>query len=192
MEKHEELVAQEEAQHGKTNALALKVWADSGMPGWGLEEKIQVLDEVVTGVWGMGESGGKYARIVRRFERWMHTVVDIHQGRERGHLLDGDEVMFIEEIDGSWGDDCRVQARRLEEWRDKLADLGEVEVRSSLATAVEGCTALVRGMLEELDIMRRIEKEVMMSEQVWIKEMIDDVEDDADVPVRSGAAWHRL
>ncbi|OBT90248.1 hypothetical protein VE02_01295 [Pseudogymnoascus sp. 03VT05] len=189
--KHEGLVAQEEAQHGKINALALKVWADSGMPGWGLEEKIQVLDEVVTGVWGMGESGGKYARIVRRFERWMHTVVDIHQGRERGHLLEGDEVMFIEDIDGSWGDDCRVQARKLEEWRDKLADLGEVEVKSSLATAVEGYTTLVRGMLEELDTMRRIEKEVMMSEQVWIKEMIADAEDEEDVPVRTGAAWHR-
>ncbi|KFX97143.1 hypothetical protein O988_05001 [Pseudogymnoascus sp. VKM F-3808] len=189
--KHEGLVAQEEAQHGKTNALALKVWADSGMPGWGLEEKIQVLDEVVTGVWSMGESGGKYARIVRRFERWMHTVVDIQQGRERGHLLDGDEVMFIEDIDGSWGDDCRVQARKLEEWRDKLADLGVVEVKSSLATAVEGCTTLVRGMLKELDIMRRVEKEVMKSEQVWIKEMINDAEDDEDVPVVSGAAWHR-
>ncbi|ELR06662.1 hypothetical protein VC83_05279 [Pseudogymnoascus destructans] len=189
--KHGGLVAQEEAQHGQTNALALKVWADSGMPGCGLEEKIQVLDEVVTGVWRMGESGGKYARIVRRFERWMHTVVDIHQRRERGHLLDGDEVMFIEDIDGSWSDDCRVQARKLEEWRDKLADLGKVEVKSSLATAVEGYTTLVRGMLEELDTMRRIEKEVMMSEQVWIKEMISDAGDEEDVPVRSGAAWHR-
>jgi hypothetical protein len=146
---------------------------------------------VITGMWSMGESGGKYARIVRRFERWMHTVVDIHHGREKGRLLDGDEVMLIEEIDGSWGDDCRVQARKLEEWRDKLADLGEVEVKSSLATTLGGCRALIKGMLEELDIMRRIEKEVMISEQDWIKEMIDDTGEDEEVPVVCGAAWHR-
>lgn len=190
-EKHGELVALEEAQHGRTNALALKAWADGGVPGWGLEEKVQVLDEAITGLWSMGESGGKYGRIVRRFEKWMHGVMEIRSAREEGRLVDDGEVMFVEEIDGNWRDDCRVQARKLEGWWDKLVDLGEVEVKSSLATAVEGCRTLVRGMLDELEVIRRIERDVMGSEQEWIREMIEGAGEEEDEGPVAGAIWRR-
>lgn len=189
--KHDELVGVEEAQHDRVNALALKSWVESGVPGWGLEEKIQILDEVITELWSMGEAGGKYARIVRKFEKWMYGVMDIHQARQKGQLLGDADVMFIEEIDGPWRDECRAQSRKLEGWKDKLVSLGNVEGKGSLATVVEGCRAMVRGMMEELDIMKKIEMDIMRNEQQWVKAMIDEPEEEEQGPV-AGAIWRRF
>ncbi|KAG6247704.1 hypothetical protein E4U49_000295, partial [Claviceps purpurea] len=51
------------------NMLALRQWARGGGKGRDLEGRIQVLDEVVTSLWVLSEPAGRYARLVRRFER---------------------------------------------------------------------------------------------------------------------------
>lgn len=174
---------------GKINALALKKWQDMGTPGWGLDEKIQVLDEVVTGVWNLGESGGKYSRIVKRFERWLRRCQDIQEMRANDEGLDGDEVVFLEELDRGWKDDCLGLGRKLETWRDQLRELGTLDDNgSSLSIVVNGTRDLVRGMLAELGVMAQIERDAMKMEVEWIKSMNDDVLDD-DTHTLVGAIW---
>lgn len=187
LERNEELVQLEVEETAKANALALKQWQDIGGPGWGLGEKIQVLDEIVTGVWNLGEPGGKYARIVRRFERWLGRCRDILEAREKDEV--DDEVVFIEELDGGWKDDCQVLGRKLEGWRVHLRDLGEVEGGSSLARMLKGIGSLIRGMLTELSVMEGIERDALSTEQEWIKSANDDDDDDdGDIPT-AGAIW---
>jgi hypothetical protein len=188
VERNKDLVDLEVEETGKINAAALKKWKDLGAPGWGLEEKIQVLDEVVTGVWNLGDSGGKYARLVRKFERWLSRCQDILEARADDEKLEVDEVVFVEELDSVWKDDCLLLGRKLEIWKGHLKDLGSPEVGSSLAVVLDGCRSLVIGMLQELTLMAQIERAAISMETEWIKSMNNDVLDDEDIAV-AGAIW---
>jgi hypothetical protein len=186
VDRNDVLVQSEVNETGKVNAAALKKWRESSTPGWGLEEKIQVLGEVVSGVWNQGASGGKYGRIVRRFEKWLSRCQGILATREKD---DSEDVIFVEELDGAWKDDCLILGRKLETWRDQLRELEPPDKGSSLGAVVNGCRSLVKGMLTELGVMAQIERDVMTREGAWIKSMNNDVEDDdKDMPV-AGACW---
>jgi hypothetical protein len=182
VERNKDLMDLEVEETGKINAVALKNWKDLGTPGWGLEEKIQVLDEVVTGLWNLGDSGGKYARLVRKFERWLSRCQDILKARAH------DEVMFVEELDSGWKDDCLLLSRKLEIWKSHLKDLGSPDLGLSLAVVLDGCQSLVVGMLKELTLMAQIERDAIRMEAEWIKSMNDDVLDDRGIAA-AGAIW---
>jgi hypothetical protein len=189
VDRNEALVDLEVAELGKINALAFQKWQGVGMPGWGLEEKIQILDDAMSGVWNLGESGGKYARVVRKFERWLGKYQDALELRARNDE-DGDvEILFLEELDASWKDDCLLLGRKLDGWQRHLRDLGSPGSGSSLGTVVEGCRRLVGGMLTELAVMAQIEREAMNREVEWIKSMNDETMDDDQNASTAGAIW---
>lgn len=186
VDKHDVLVQSEVDETGKVNAAALKKWREASTPGWGLEERVQVLGDIISGVWNLGESGGKYGRIVRRFEKWLSRCQGILAARE----ADGaEDIVFVEELDGAWKDDCLILGRKLETWRDQLKGLETPDKGSSLSAVVDGVRSLVKGMLMELSVMAQIERDVMTREGAWIKSMNDEgSDDDKDMPV-AGACW---
>lgn len=188
-DRNEALVCLEIAELGKINAFAFQKWQGVGMPGWDLEEKVQILDDAMSGVWNLGESGGKYARVVRRFERWLGKYQDALQSRARDHEDADGEILFLEELDASWKDDCLLLARKLEGWQRHLRDLGSPGSGSSLGTVVEGCRRLVSGMLAELAVMAQIEREAMNKEVEWIKSMNDETMDNNKDAPTAGAIW---
>ncbi|KAH6668025.1 hypothetical protein B0J14DRAFT_602025 [Halenospora varia] len=192
VQKNDDLVQLEVEETGKVNAAALRRWQEESSSGWGLEEKIQVLGEVVTSVWNLGESGGKYSRIVRKFERWLGRSQGILTSRNSDShpSSEPDEFTFLEELENGWKDDCFNLGRKLETYKEQLRDLGEAERGSSLAYVVGDCRKLVDGMLEELGVMGMIERDLMRRESEWIREMNDDIQDDDvnDTPV-AGAVW---
>lgn len=189
VDRNSALIELEVAEAGRINAAAFQKWQGQGTPGWGLEEKIQILDEVLSGVWNLGESGGKYARTVRKFERWLSRCQDVLEARARGDEIEGEDVIFLEQLDVAWKDDCLILARKLETWQHQLRELGSPDSGSSLASVVEGGQSLIRGMLMELGVMSQVERDAMNMEVEWIKSMNDDVlEEDPDVPA-VGAIW---
>lgn len=185
----------------RSNAAALRAWG-----GAELEGKIQALDAVLSGVWGLGEPGGKYARVVRRFEKWVERMVDVVEARRQGGglgVLDaGDEIVFVGELDSAWKDECAVLVRKLDGWRRQLRELGdvsegqvqhkgdvadsEVAEQPSLARILSGCRSQVHDMLAELNIMEQIERDAIRQETDWIRKMNnDDTNDDQ----KAGAIW---
>lgn len=193
------VAAREEAraEEGK-NVAALVAWSGGGGEEQ-LEERIQMLDGVVSGVWSVGEPGGRYARVVRGFENWAMQMQKAVAAR-RGALVDGSgEVAFIGELDAGWRDEVSWLVRKLDEWRRQLAhlELGlpeeEVETAepgqdaSSLSRIVMGCRAQVHNMLAELDVMEQIEREAIGQEAAWIRRV--NREDETDDTPRAGAIW---
>lgn len=190
----------------RRNIAALQSWGGTSSGGrrsgnTALEEKIQVLDPVLSGLWSLGEPGGKYARVIRRFERWAERMVDVVEARRRGGglgVLDGEEIMFVGELDSAWKDECAGLVRKLDGWRRQLKELGDapddaieettpVGGRSSLAQILDGCRGLVHDMLVELNIMEQIERDALKQEADWIQKMNRDETDD-DMP-KAGAIW---
>ena len=219
-----ELAALERGIAEARNARALRAWA-GGRPG-ALEEKIQGLDIVLSGLWSMGEPGGKHARVVRRFERWAERAEQILAARESRDLDDEDdadaillddagELVLVGELDPTWKDDCAALARRLDEWRRLLRQLGDVpqtpedggdEIEtpgslpraapSTLHTILGACRSLVADMLAELNTMEQIERDAVAHEMSWIQSM--NGRGDLDSPnhdrhseggSRAGAIW---
>jgi hypothetical protein len=193
VDRNDALMVLEVEETSKNNVSAFQKWEDMGTPGWGLEEKIQILDEVLAGLWNLGELGGKYTKLVRKFERWLNRCQAVLETRAHDDEINDnyDEMMFIEELDHGWKDDCHVLGRKLETWRGHLNDLGSPECGSSLATVVDGCRSLIRGMLTELSVMGQIERDTMSIEADWIKTMNHDVldnDDNDDIP-SADAGW---
>lgn len=193
-------VGKEEAEAEEAgNLAALAAWGG----GKGLEDKVQTLDSIISGVWSLGEPGGRYARAVRQFEKWVGRMVQSVEARRKagglGALMEDDKVAFVGELDPAWKDEVASMTRKLDLWRRQLGQLGnglpdggddEEQQRSSLARILSGCRAQVGDMLAELSVMEQIERDAISQETAWIRRMNRD-DDENDTP-RAGAIWRAL
>ena len=227
----EAAVAAEEAACAElVNVAALRRWGSSpatqgrkaAAAGIGengrLEDRIQALDGIVSGLWSLGEAGGRYARVVRRFERWAERMREIESARRGGRrdagaladstlLDDRGEPVFVGGLDAAWADECAHIARRLDGWQARLDVLGDVpppppgagddvdelegrtREMSSLERMLAGCRCLVRDMRAELAVMGRIVADSVAGEDEWVARMtLESGEREADTP-RAGAIW---
>lgn len=187
VEQSNEVADRERSALERENVLALRAWDG------GLEGKIQALDGIIHGLWGLGEAGGKYARMIRRFERWTDQFSEIQDARRTGDFLpQNNQGLFISELDTSWKDDSANIVRRLDGWRRQLREIGEPATSdegtqdSSLGRMLGGSRMMVHDMLAEIGIMEEIEREALEAEDAWIEKM--SREDDDDTP-RAGAIW---
>ncbi|KAH8909527.1 hypothetical protein BR93DRAFT_397884 [Coniochaeta sp. PMI_546] len=188
--REEETVRETEARvvEGANAAALVRRWGR----GKDLEERVGMLDGVMTTVWGVGEKGGRYTRVVRRFERWAEGVRDVV--RARSQIGAGEELVFITDLDASWKEDCASLARKLRECRATLAFLthGDGDTvdgrQSSLGRILDGVETLLDDMVAELELMLSIEREAVKGENAWVKEENRRSSGQDDTP-RAGAIW---
>lgn len=182
----------DEARAAARNACALR--------GWATEDRVQALDEVVSGLWAVSHPGGRHTRLVRLFRDWVDGVGDVEAARRDG---DGSVALFVGDLDASWKEECAGLARRLDAWRRQLQGLarpvtGDDEgPPSSLARMLEGARCMVRDMRAEVDVMEQVEREALAREEAWIEEMhrqLDDEDDDGDGldGLAAGAVWRAM
>lgn len=186
-----EITEQERAGLEEGNVLAFRAWGGDG----GLEGKIQGLDTILSGMWTLTDAGGRYARMVRRFERWLDQVSELHEARrvEGGmfRLRDG-QALFVDEVETKWKDDLAGIIRRLDGWGRQLQDIRQPpdvqgHNESSLSRMLRGLRALIDGMLEEVHLMEEMEQDALANEEAWI-EATNKKDDDNDTQ-RAGAIW---
>ncbi|KXH63709.1 hypothetical protein CNYM01_14071, partial [Colletotrichum nymphaeae SA-01] len=203
----------------RRNLAALSRWAatagksgktvTSSLP---LEDRIQRLDALLTSLWSLDSPGGRHHRLVRAFERWAATLADLEAARARAEdcadpsalLDDKADVRFGGGLDARWKDDAAALVRRLEGWDAQLRELeysGDDDEdaapstttttqASSLKRMLDGCTSLVRDMLDELAVMEDIEAAAVERENEWIKKMNREGDDGRGRDTqRAGAIW---
>ena len=188
----------EAAAEEMRNVKELVAWGDRSRR---LEEKVQTLDSVLSGLWALGEPRGRYARVVRRFEKYMGRVHQVMRARQTADfralaLLDGEDVL-VGELDAQMKSECAGFVRRLDEWRRSMRELdgpadGEGEQDSSptsLTKILTSCRALIHDMLAELDVMEQMERAVVADEMRWVREMNRI---GGDEEPRAGAIWRVL
>ncbi|KAK1485294.1 hypothetical protein CABS01_13589 [Colletotrichum abscissum] len=212
------LAALESDAAERRNLAALSSWgASTGKSGKAvtsslpLEDRVQRLDALLTSLWSLDDPGGKHHRLVRAFERWASSLADLEAARARAEdgadpsalLDDNADVRFGGGLDARWKDDAAALVRRLEGWH---AQLRELEYRgdddedatasatttqaSSLKRMLDGCSSLVRDMLDELAVMEEIEAAAVERENEWIKKMNREGDDGRGRDTqRAGAIW---
>ncbi|KAI1326346.1 hypothetical protein F5Y16DRAFT_375002 [Xylariaceae sp. FL0255] len=114
--------------------------------GVSLDEKVQILDQVLNGVWALSEPGGRFQHVVRAFEKWVEQVEVIRgaqmrddvdallargdeageSGNNGGHI-EGSAGIFISDLDAwSWKRDHAGLVRMLDGWWRMIGVLGDV------------------------------------------------------------------
>ncbi|KAG6014916.1 hypothetical protein E4U41_004730, partial [Claviceps citrina] len=159
-----------------------------------LEHKVQVLDEVLTNLWTLSDPAGRYARLVRRFGRFLDGACDAEEARrahdnnnnnnnnnnnkqkkKKGGVPPPDAVLLADELDASWKDEAAALTRRLEMWDAQFSEVDDADdgVASSppaaLGRMLRGARDLLRGMLAELYAMREMEGLALAREEAWME-----------------------
>ncbi|KAJ0298832.1 hypothetical protein COL516b_009634 [Colletotrichum fioriniae] len=181
-----------------------------------LEDRIQRLDALLTSLWSLDSPGGKHHRLVRTFERWASSLADLEAARARAEdgadpsalLDDNADVRFGGGLDARWKEEAAALVRRLEGWDAQLRELeyggdddedaaagagagtDATAQASSLKRMLDGCSSLVRDMLDELAVMEDIEAAAVERENEWIKKMNREGDDGRGRDIqRAGAIW---
>jgi len=173
------------------NLESLLEWTASGSSG-GLVEHIQILSEPLHELPSLVESGGRLQRLIAEFEHWLVWVQDIRSARQN---FTGDKKALgtIEGLGDSWKAENAALTRKLNAFARDLDRLATPSPGSSIAYILEACTSLIRGTLDELQTMQKIEAEVVTKERDWVENRLQVIARDVGMsPVdadRQTPAW---
>ncbi len=178
---YENLRATELVHQRATNLAALDNWCpDSAL----LVENMQILSLVHSDLTSLMEDGSRHGDVVTIFELWMTEVETVQPGN------------FIQLLPDDWRASHGSLTLKLRSIQRNLRVLPPVQLNgeaSGVEVVLKACKSLVDDMLKELDVMLKLEKEMMVRDQLRVEAEVDalitnDVKTkDAWIP-----AWQRV
>lgn len=173
---YESIRATELVHQRALNLAALESWcSDPAM----LVENLQILSLVHSDLEGLTGEGSRHADLINTFEDWIATSQD--------SLTSG----FVQSLPEGWHSAHSSLALKLRSIQRNLGVLRPPE-RSDDASALDivlrGCKALVDGMLKELELMIKLEKEVLAKERTRVEEEVRSLVLD-DVGMSQASHW---
>jgi hypothetical protein len=166
---YESIRATELVQQRIANLSALEAWCrDPSM----LVENLQILSLVYSDLTALIEEGSRHGDVVSTFELWMNEAEFPEAGS------------FIKPLPDEWKTAHASLALKLRSIQRNLGVLpqpkGPGNDESGLAVVLRGCKTLVDGMMKELEVMVKLEKEVMGRERTRLEDdikalVLDDV-----------------
>ena len=152
--------AAEMAQQKLANLKALQAWCpDPSL----LAENLQTLARVHKDVTAITHSESRYTGLLGVFEDWATAAEDKMAASSKG---------FVEPLPGSWREGHASTALKIRSLQREMATLPPLPdqeasngVETSLQMILGSCRSLVDGILRELDMMAKLEKELLGQEQ---------------------------
>ena len=157
---YEQLRAMELVQQRAANLSALDGWcSDTGL----LVENLQILSLVYSDLTSLMED---HSDVASMFELWMNEA-------ETPHLR-----VFLEPLSEDWKSahaSLALKLRGIQRNLRVLPPVPKASHSSGVAIVWKACTALVQDMLDELDVMSRLEKEIMAREDMKVDDEINEL-----------------
>jgi hypothetical protein len=181
--------AQEQERRRAANLTALESWcAEPDL----LAEHLQTLSRVVTELRSQTEPGSRYSELTDTFEKWAMGAESI--------LLDTKSpANFIEALPETWRSTHTSVALKFRSIQRDLNVLPPAPPpsgagpASSLETLLLNSSGLVDGILKELEVMTKLQKEVLQRGKERIDEQINAlVTDDAGEKENWVPAWQSV
>jgi hypothetical protein len=167
---------EEREQRKQTNFEALDVWCvDAAL----LAEHLQILDHVVADVRSLTEPSGRFADMTTTFEDWLISAEQCLMGTS-------EKRSFVESLPETWKTTHTSLAIKLRsvqhdlELFPPLPKEANPESPSSLRLILTSCSALVDGMLKELEVMMRTQKEIMQQSRELVDGQVNDLLSSSD------------
>lgn len=194
-QKHVELDLRIKSQQASKNHSALIAWCDA-MSRLELAEKLQLLSHNAFETSTLSEPGGRFMRVLDSFERWFSRAHRIRKSRKIPPGSVGCGLEFIESIGDDWKLEVATLEMKLASYSRELRNVVMPRADSNLACFLLLFQNFVGNLLEELDVIRGIERDVMAEETRWIENAILKLPPDAHdslKPLSSSSyqgVWH--
>lgn len=178
--------AAETAQQKVANLTALQTWCpDPSL----LAENLQVLARVHKDVVAITHPESRYTELLHAFEDWVASAEDTMSGHTHS---------FVEPLPGSWREAHASTALKIRSLQREMATLppapeheGEEDLRSSLHILLTSCRSLVDGILRELDMMAKLEKELLGQENTRINSAVSGLKLEDTTGKGWAPAWQK-
>ncbi|KAI2064953.1 hypothetical protein LOZ02_005927, partial [Ophidiomyces ophidiicola] len=185
---YQSVLATERAVQRDRNVAALEQFAADVQACNGRYDfatQIQMLSRVIQEVSDLTQSrDGRYNVVIQEFEEWSAHVKEVKQNRTQRN----GGLQFIDPLRDGWRNDVAALSAKLELCSREL-DCVEIRTAttttqgddrsgyhaSALARAVTGHRELIRSMIDELDVIAKIESEVTMMERSWVTRTVDSL-----------------
>jgi leucyl aminopeptidase (aminopeptidase T) len=165
---YEGIRAQEQERRRLANLATLESWcADPAL----LAEHLQTLGRVASDLRSHTEPGSRYSEMTETFEKWATSAESV--------LLDEHPTHFVEALPDSWRAVHTALALKLRSLQRDISTLPpipqnfEPDMTPSLQILMENCSSLVDSSLKELELMTKLQKEVLQRGKERIDEQID-------------------
>ncbi|KXT04644.1 hypothetical protein AC578_2102 [Pseudocercospora eumusae] len=170
LQKEYALIHEQEQEHRRqANLNALECWCpDTAL----LSEHLSSLSRVISDLRAHTEPGSRYSEMVETFETWADRAESILMDAQPG-------AAFIEALPESWRathTSLALNMRSIQRDISMLPPLpprSDAENPSSLEIMIDDCVLLVDGMLKELEVMTKLQKEVLQRGKARIDEQIN-------------------
>ncbi|KAF1838791.1 hypothetical protein BDW02DRAFT_337750 [Decorospora gaudefroyi] len=160
------MLEHERSASEQTNLQSLLDWTPSNAA---LAHHIQTLSTPLDQLPSLVEPGGRLHRLESDFERWLSSIQTLRSARE-------DAGSTIEPLGSAWKAENEALTRKITALAGALDTLAPSPPGSSIEAVGSACTQLLGGMLEELELMRKIETDVVASEKVWVDRCLEGIE----------------
>lgn len=177
-QKHVELDHRIKSQQASKNHSALVAWCDA-MSRLELAEKLQLLSHNAFETYNLLEPGGRFMRVLDSFERWFSRAHRIRKSRKMPSGSVGWGLEFIESIGDDWKLEMATLEMKLTSYSRELRNVVMPPADSNLGCFLLLFQSFVGNLLEELDVIRGIERDVMAEETRWIESAILKLPPDA-------------
>ena len=182
-------VQREKEAQRRINIQAIEHWSANvgkNINRGSFAEQVQSLSKLIQEVADLTEPHrGRYTQVTRVFEDWFNGVEEILQFRKKENRSEQDTTVEIQELveplDREWKGEILVLNTKLELC---LRDLQSLDIwvddksqeniqESSLLRIAYSHRELLTSMMEELNVMRAIEAEVVRLERLWAADVTD-------------------
>jgi hypothetical protein len=181
----------ERAGQEQKNLQALLGWSFE-LSSMGLIGCIQVLSEPLHELPSLVGPAGRFQRVLDEFISWTSRVEAIWSAR-LGFTTGDSGLESIEGLGGLWQGETATLAQKVTSFARDLDKLRQPSSGTSIASIVDTCKALLRGLSDELHIMQEIESDVVSKEERWVESRLQTIARDAGYhPVevdRETASW---
>lgn len=185
-EAYRSTLAGEKETQRRLNLHALNLWFENSRENRGgaaFSEQIQTLSSIVQDVSDLSDKSGKYEQAVRVFEDWFEEADQIRQRRDRSDQGTGikEVAVFVDPLDVSWKKELYALTTRLGLCARQLQDLDilghgaadadegrRLNHDSALVRIVTSLGEMITLMVDELNTMRTIERDIVRLEREWV------------------------
>ncbi|USP82733.1 uncharacterized protein yc1106_10007 [Curvularia clavata] len=177
---HQVMLENERAGQEQKNLQSLLEWSTGSTAG--LVEHVQILSEPLHELPSLVEPGGRLQRLVAEFEQWISWVQEIRSARQ-GNAVSDKALGTIEGLGDSWKAEAAALIRKLTVFTRDLEKLAPPTPGSSIASMVDACMSILRGILDELQTMQKIEVEVVAREKLWVEDRLRTIARDVETHI---------
>lgn len=194
-------IVNDEKQHQRClNGQALSTWLRNVEPtAASTSDQIQHLSHIIQDITDLIDPlTGRYTLVLQTFDAWFHKADEIRKCRRQ---LDSDAaaglLVFIDPLDDhGWREEIEALGMKLEfcarqlQSLDILGHFGDVggQEDSALVRVVRGLEELLLGLSKEVAIVKRIERDIVRAERVWVTKITEQFCGDGE---RSGPSRPR-